>query len=358
MIVEDQPIDWGMGELLAYGTLLWEGTPIRLAGQDSRRGTFSHRHAVWMDQEKEQSYIPLQHLKEGQGSFTPINSPLSEMASLGFEYGYSVAMPEALTLWEAQFGDFCNGAQVIIDQYIATAENKWAQQSDLVLLLPHGYEGQGPEHSSARMERFLQLAANDNMIITYPSTPAQLFHLLRRQKKKPMQKPLIIFTPKALLRHPRCVSRTEDFSKGHFMTIIESEVPANRAKVVVFCTGKIYYDAMQEKEKRQCEEILFIRIEQLYPLNIEEIKEILNRYPKLEKAVWAQEEPANMGAASWIAIKKDAFCSLPFTIIARPESASPATGYHALHEQQSEELLQKMFSFTEGEQPIERTYRV
>jgi len=274
MVKEGKPIDWGMGETLAYATLLWEGIHVRLAGQDSRRGTFSHRHALWMDQEAERAYYPLKHLKRDQGRFDVINTPLSENAALGFEYGYALGFPEALVIWEAQFGDFVNGAQVVIDQFISVGEQKWGQHNGLVLLLPHGYEGQGPEHSSARIERFLSLCGNDNMCVVYPTSPVQLFHLLRRQLYKPMRKPLIVLTPKGLLRHPKCVSHIEDFTRGHFEEVLDDPNPPKHVKRVAFCSGRIFFDLVEEKR----EDLALVRIEQLYPLHERNVLNIIKKY--------------------------------------------------------------------------------
>ncbi len=278
-----KPIDWGMGEFLAYGTLLWEGVQVRIAGQDVCRGTFSHRHAVWMDQEEEKAYFPLSHLKAGQGRFEIVNSSLSEMAALGFEYGYSLACTDALVIWEAQFGDFANGAQVIIDQFIMSGEQKWGQRSRLVLLLPHGYEGQGPEHSSARMERFLTLSGHNNAILANPTTPAQLFHLLRRQVLLPIQKPLVVFTPKGLLRYPACVSDIHDLVHGSFQEVIDDPAAPKRIKRLILCSGRVYYDLLAEREKHKKGNLAIVRIEQLYPLNQAKLQEIIDKYTRIHR---------------------------------------------------------------------------
>lgn len=345
MVLENKPIDWGMGETLAYATLLWEKVSIRISGQDCCRGTFSHRHAIWVDQSEEKEYFPLTHLKEGQGHFEIYNSSLSELAVLGFEYGYSVAAPQALTIWEAQFGDFVNGAQVIIDQYIASGEQKWGQQVGLVLLLPHGYEGQGPEHSSARMERFLSLAGHDNMIIVNPTTPAQLFHLLRRQILKPMNKPLIVFTPKGLLRHPRCVSSLNDFSKGCFQDCLDDPQNPLEAKRMMICSGRIYYDLMEKREKEKRNDIILIRIEQLYPLNKELLKQLFQKYSAVTEYYWVQEEHKNMGA--WTFIRPNLEVIIPqgshLNYIGREISATPATGSHQQHKEEYELILNQVF---------------
>lgn len=345
-----KPIDWGMAELLAYGTLLWNGIHIRLAGQDTRRGTFSHRHATWMDQKKEQAYCPLQYINENQGCFDVYNSPVSEFACLGFEFGYSCGYPEALVIWEAQFGDFCNGAQIIIDQYIATTEHKWSQHVGLVLLLPHGYEGQGPEHSSARIERFLELAGNHNMRIVNPTTPAQLFHLLRRQVLNPAKKPLIVFTPKGLLRHPACISNLQDLTEGGFKEIIDDPAPPEKVQRVAFCSGRIYYDIIAEREKRskqksEDENLAVVRIEQLFPLNIEALASVILKYRGVKELLWVQEEPSNMGAWEYMfpILLSMVSKNVPITYVGRERSASPAVGSHALHKQQHIALMAALF---------------
>lgn len=343
----EKPLDWGMAELLAYGTLLWQGTHVRLSGQDCCRGTFSHRHAMWMDQVEERSYFPLSHLKSGQGRCDIINSPLSEMAVLGFEYGYSISYQDALVIWEAQFGDFSNGAQVIIDQFIASSEQKWGRKSGVVLLLPHGYEGQGPEHSSARIERFLSLCGDYNMLVVYPTTPAQLFHLLRRQVLKGIRKPLIVFTPKGLLRHPDCTSKLEELTRGSFMEIIDDPHPPKKVKKVYLCSGRIYYDLAAERAKLKVEDMALIRIEQLYPLNVKRLKEILDEYQGAEDYVWVQDEPANMGAWDYIRpLLRDILPEnkLP-KYIGRDRSAATAAGSYALHKKQHAAIMQGVFQF-------------
>ena len=341
-----KPLDWGMGETLAYASLLWEGKHVRVSGQDSSRGTFSHRHGLWVDQKNESYYIPLQHLKEGQGRFDLINSPLSEYAAVGFEFGYSLNYPNALVVWEAQFGDFANGAQVIIDQFISTAEQKWGQKSALTLLLPHGYEGQGPEHSSARIERFLTLAGNNNMYVVNPTTPAQLFHLLRRQVMRTFPKPLIVFTPKGLLRHPGCVSSLMDLAKGSFQEILDDPTVPKKAKKVVFCSGRIYYDLSAMRTKTKTDDIAFIRIEQLYPLHIEKIKALLKNYSNATEYFWVQEEPENMGA--WNFISSSLTQLLPsqskLIYVGRERSASPAAGSYALHKKENAAIMDTLFT--------------
>ena len=342
----EKKIDWGMGEILAFATLLWEGVPVRLSGQDSGRGTFSHRHALLVDQLVEKNYFPLSHLRSGQGRSDTINSPLSEFAVLGFEYGYSIACPEGLVMWEAQFGDFGNSAQVIIDQYIAASEVKWGQKSSLVLLLPHGYEGQGPEHSSARIERYLSLSANDNMYVCVPSTPAQYFHLLRRQVLSSLRKPLICMTPKSLLRNPLCVSDLSDFERGSFEEVLDDPKAPQDVKRLVFCTGKLFYELMQFREKEKVEGVAFIRIEQLYPLHKEKILTILKKYKNAQTFVWAQEEPANAGA--WMSIRYDLESLLSKNSVleyaGRIESAAPATGSYVLHKKELSSLLKAVMT--------------
>lgn len=339
MGIGEIPLNWGAAELLAYGTLLWEGHAVRLAGQDSARGTFSHRHALWMDQKTGSPHIPLKHLRPGQGPCEIVNSLLSEYAAMGFEYGYSLAKPNTLTIWEAQFGDFANGAQVIIDQYLVTAEQKWDQFSGLTLLLPHGYEGQGPEHSSGRIERFLALAGHDNLRIVQPTTPAQFFHLLRRQALTSLKRPLIIFTPKALLRHPACTSAIDALADGAFQPILDDPSPAKRTDTLVFCTGKIYYEIAEKKP----ETMTLVRIEQLYPIDRALLKELIDRYsPK--RCLWVQEEPRNMGAWFFMRpILRDLLDGIEPEFIGRERSASTAVGSFAKHKRQQQEILEQVF---------------
>lgn len=333
-------LDWAMGELLAYATLLNEGIPVRLSGQDSQRGTFSHRHSVLTIEDSEEKYTPLKHIADKQAAFQVYNSPLSEYGVLGFEYGYSLTSPNTLTIWEAQFGDFFNGAQIIIDQYLSSAEDKWRVMSDLVLFLPHGYEGQGPEHSSGRIERFLSLCAENNMQVVNCTTPANFFHLLRRQLKRPFRKPLVVFTPKSLLRHPACVSSPEELSAGGFREVIDDETTQPEAvKRVIFTSGKLYYDLIEERSKRGTNEAI-VRIEQLYPFPKEQVKSVLNRYPNAERHVWSQEEPANMGAWSFILRN---FKETDILLVARPESGSPATGSPRLHAMRQRKIVEKSF---------------
>lgn len=341
-----KPIDWGMGELLAYGTLLWQGIHVRLSGQDSCRGTFSHRHALWMDQVKERGYFPLSHLKDGQGRCDIINSPLSEFGALGFEFGYSLANTDALVIWEAQFGDFCNGAQVIIDQFISPAEQKWGLKFGLVMYLPHGYEGQGPEHSSGRIERFLQLCGNNNMQVVNPTTPAQLFHLLRRQVLRQIRKPLIVFTPKGLLRHPECVNRLDDFTSGNFQEILDDAFPLKNVKKLVFCSGRIYYDLSAARKKFNADDIAIIRIEQLYPLYLDRLQALIEKYTGFKECYWVQEEPSNMGAWDYLRPILSGMLAgkAELKYVGRPRSAATAVGSHALHIKEHEAILSAIFN--------------
>lgn len=341
MIVKTDKLDWGMGELLAYGTLLNEGIPVRLSGQDTQRGTFSHRHSVLTIENSEEKYVPLNNINDKQAPFEVYNSPLSEYGVLGFEYGYSLTSPYTLTIWEAQFGDFNNGAQIIIDQYISSAEEKWRVMNDLVMLLPHGYEGQGPEHSSARMERFLSLSADINMQISNPTTPANFFHILRRQLHRDFRKPLIVFTPKSLLRHSKCVSPLADFTQGGFKEIIDDEqVKPIDVDRLILCSGKVYYDLIEEREKQGLFSTAIIRLEQLYPLPAKQLKGVFEKYPNVNQYLWVQEEPANMGAWSFIQRNvKD----VNLLLVARPESGSPATGSPKLHAERQQKIREKAF---------------
>jgi 2-oxoglutarate dehydrogenase E1 component len=336
-----EPFDWGVGEHLAFATLLEQGVPIRFSGQDVRRGTFSHRHSVLSDAKDGKRYTPLAHLREGQGRFDIFDSPLSEAGVLGFDYGWSLDMPEALCIWEAQFGDFANAAQVVIDQFISSAEDKWNRISGMTLLLPHGFEGQGPEHSSARLERFLQLCAEDNMQVCYPTTPAQIFHLLRRQVLRSWRKPLVVLTPKSLLRHKAAVSTLEDLAKGAFRRIIW-DAKVTQARRVLLCTGKVYYDLLAGRDAKKRDDVAIVRIEQLYPLADAHLAEALQRHQGAE-LVWVQEEPFNMGAwyhvnARWPAALGKLRC------ISRTESASPATGSEKSHKYEQQLLVDQAFA--------------
>lgn len=346
MIEGKIPIDWAMGELLAFSTLLWEGAPVRLSGQDSQRGTFTQRHAVWTDQKSGKRYFPLSNMKPSQGLFTALNSPLSEFAVLGFEFGYSLAYPSALVVWEAQFGDFANGGQVIFDQYLASSEQKWLRFSGLVVLLPHGYEGQGAEHSSGRMERFLQLSAESNMQVVYPTTPAQYFHLLRRQINRKVRIPLIVFTPKGLLRHPECVSKLEDLSTSTFQEILDDPAKPANSKRLILCTGRIYYDLMEERKKRGLEsQVALVRIEQLYPLQNEKLNEIIEQYKNVKEYYWVQEEPRNMGAFEYMypILQNILPKSAILQYVGRNRSAVTATGSHTRHQKEYDQLMNMAF---------------
>ncbi len=342
------PIDWAFAESLAFGSLLMEGTPVRLSGQDVARGTFSQRHVVLHDYETTARYIPLEHLAPDQSKFCVHNSLLSEFAVLGFDYGYSLSYPQMLTLWEAQFGDFSNGAQVIIDQFISSAESKWQVPTDLVMLLPHGYEGMGPEHSSARLERFLQLCAQKNMIVGNFTTPAQYFHALRRQKHRDFRKPLVLMTPKSLLGRPEAVSREEDFLEGAcFQEVLpDPKVFSNTANVnrVIFCTGKVFYDLMAHRQEKGIENAAIIRIEQLYPFHREMVEAIAGQYANASHFVWCQEEPLNMGAWSYIWPRLDRAVGIKVRYAGRDAASSPAAGSKAMHYREQKALLEHAFT--------------
>ena len=339
-------IDWATGEALAFCSLLEEGHHVRLSGQDCERGTFSQRHSVLIDQEDESRYTPFNHLGGDQGHYEVINSLLSEEAVLGFEYGYSLAEPNALALWEAQFGDFANGAQVLFDQFISSGERKWLRMSGLVCLLPHGYEGQGPEHSSARLERFLQLCAEDNMFVCNFTTPAQYFHALRRQVYAPYRKPMIVMSPKGILRQP--ISVLSEFTDRQFEEIIDDQAITNPDTVrrVIFCSGKVYYDLLAERTKIEAHDVAIVRVEQLYPFHEQRAAAILERYPKAQTVVWAQEEPKNMGSWSFIAPRIAPILrgNQRLCYAGRNESASPAAGYSKVHEQERLAMLRAAYS--------------
>jgi 2-oxoglutarate dehydrogenase E1 component len=341
---DDTGIDWGMGEALAFGSLLMDGSPVRLSGQDSERGTFSHRHSVLYDNETRERYVPLLDLKEGQAQFCVHNSLLSEAAVLGFDYGYSLDYPQMLCIWEAQFGDFVNGAQVIIDQFITSSESKWGRLSGLVMLLPHGYEGQGPEHSSARLERFLQSCAENNIQVCNLTTPAQYFHVLRRQMKREFKKPLIIMAPKSLLRHKECVSKVENFTQNEFWSILDDEeVKRKTAKRIILCSGKVYYDLATYRTENKIKNTAIIRVEQFYPLNTDLLQRIAANYPQAEKLVWCQEEPKNMGGWTFIAPRlMEALEKMPL-YAGRDEAASPAVGSLAMHKHEQAALVKEAF---------------
>ncbi|MFN4122665.1 MAG: 2-oxoglutarate dehydrogenase E1 component [Flavobacteriales bacterium] len=341
MVEKTDQLDWGMAEQLAYGSLLIEGYNIRISGQDVERGTFSHRHAVIKIEDSEEEYVPLRNLDKNQGKFEIYNSPLSEYAVLGFDYGYSLARPDALVIWEAQFGDFNNGAQIIIDQFISAAEDKWRSMSGLVMYLPHGYEGQGAEHSSGRMERFLTLCAELNMYVANCTTPANLFHLIRRQLKDDIRKPLVLFTPKSLLRHPRCTSSLAELADGQFREIIDDgQAQAAKVRKVVFCCGKFYYDLEEEKNKAGADDIALVRIEQLYPFPKKQFDAVLKKYNKAKSIVWAQEEPENMGAWGYLL---RTLRHVPFEFVGRSASGSPATGSSKRHAIEQKALINQIF---------------
>jgi 2-oxoglutarate dehydrogenase E1 component len=345
------PLNWGMAELLAYGTLIKEGYPIRFTGQDVRRGTFSHRHAVVFNQNDGEAYLPLANMYDDQPRFDIYDSVLSEEAVLAFEYGYATTTPKGLIIWEAQFGDFANGAQVVIDQFIASGEHKWGRLCGLIMMLPHGFEGQGPEHSSARLERFLQLCAEHNMQICNPTTPAQIFHLLRRQAIRPMRRPLVIMSPKWILRHKLATSSLEDLGNGHFQNVIEdNSVDGQSVRRLIFCSGKVYYHLLEERDSRSIKDIALIRLEQLYPFPDKELDEILSRYPGLESAVWCQEEPMNQGA--WYssqhhirnAVKRHD-SKLDLIYAGRNGSAAPASGYMSVHLDEQKKFIDEALTF-------------
>ncbi|MFT4752687.1 MAG: 2-oxoglutarate dehydrogenase E1 component [Salibacteraceae bacterium] len=340
-MVEDDKLDWAMGELLAYASLLASDKQhnVRLSGQDVERGTFSHRHSVVTEEDSENKYIPLNNIQKKQGEFTVYNSFLSEYAVLGFDYGYAMASPNTLTLWEAQFGDFANGAQIIFDQFLSAAEDKWKTMNGLVILLPHGYEGQGAEHSSGRMERFLQLTAEGNFAVANVTSPANYFHLLRRQMVREFRKPLVVFTPKSLLRHPLCVSPKEDFVTGGFQDVIADTINPKKVKRVVFVNGKLYYELLQKRQELGREDVALVRIEQLYPLNFKKIDAILEGYKGAE-LVWAQEEPENMGA--WSFILRKMYTYQP-RVIARKPSGSPASGSSQVAAERQKRIIDQVF---------------
>jgi 2-oxoglutarate dehydrogenase E1 component len=350
-------VDWGMGEHMAFASLVASGYPIRLSGEDSGRGTFTHRHAVIHDQNREKwdigTYVPLENVAEGQANFTVIDSILSEEAVLGFEYGYAAAEPNTLTIWEAQFGDFVNGAQVVIDQFIASGEVKWGRANGLVLMLPHGYEGQGPEHSSARPERFMQLCADMNMQVVQPTTASQIFHLLRRQMIRQFRKPLIIMTPKSLLRNKDATSPVSEFTKGEFKTVIgelDESIDPKKVTRVVACSGKVYYDLVKAREAKKQNDVALIRVEQLYPFPHKAFGAEMKKYPKATEIVWCQDEPQNQGA--WFFIQHNIHENMTegqkLGYSGRPASASPACGYSHLHQDQQKSLVEGAFAKLKG----------
>jgi 2-oxoglutarate dehydrogenase E1 component len=349
-MVENKTFDWAMGELMAYGTLLSEGLRVRVSGQDVERGTFSHRHAVVKVEDSEEEYIPLSQIKSGDANakFDIFNSHLSEYGVLGFEYGYALANPQSLTIWEAQFGDFVNGAQIIIDQFLVSAETKWQRSNGLVMLLPHGYEGQGPEHSSARIERFMEACAEYNIQVANITTPANYFHLLRRQLKRSFRKPLVVFTPKSLLRHPLCVSKLEEFTQGKFKEVIDDTyVKAQDVRRVLFCTGKIYYDLLEKQQTDKRKDVAIVRVEQVYPTPFAQLQTIKDKYIKAKELVWVQEEPENMGVWPYFC-RKFRNSDIKLDVISRKESSSTATGYAKQHVSQQLYIIGKAFEDNAG----------
>jgi 2-oxoglutarate dehydrogenase E1 component len=362
MVAGELALDWGCAENLAYASLLQEGYPVRLTGQDSGRGTFFHRHAVLHDQQTGRRYVPLQHIATNQPTFNVTDSVLSEEAVMGFEYGFSTTEPHCLTIWEGQFGDFCNGAQVIIDQFISSGEAKWGRLSGLTLFLPHGYEGQGPEHSSARLERFLQLCAEYNMQVCVPSTPAQMFHMLRRQMLRPLRKPLIIMTPKSLLRHPLSVSRLEELATGGFRTLIDDIDDLDAAAVtrIVLCSGKVYFDLLKARREAKLSKVAIVRLEQLYPFPAEEYESIVRKYENAREIIWCQEEPQNQGG--WYQIRHRLQAPLgpkdELLYAGRAGAAAPATGIAGLHEQQQKNLVTAALQGVPPEETSRQTMRI
>lgn len=341
MVFENDALDWGMAETLAYGSLLEEGFDVRISGQDVERGTFSHRHAILRDEVSEERINLLNTNPKNKGNMTIYNSSLSEYAVLGFDYGYAMANPNTLTIWEAQFGDFSNGAQIIFDQYLSAAEDKWKMQNGIVVLLPHGYEGQGSEHSSARIERYLQLCAEDNMTVVNCTTPANFYHLLRRQMKRTYRKPLIVFTPKSLLRHPKAVNSLTDFATGEFQEVIDDTINPKKVKKLVFCMGKFYYDLLAERTTLEREDVALVRIEQLFPLHIEKLQQAIDRYPNVTDYVWAQEEPRNMGAWSYLL---ERFDLVKLQVASRKYYAVPAAGSNTRFKKRHQRVIDAVFN--------------
>jgi 2-oxoglutarate dehydrogenase E1 component len=341
MVFETNTLDWGMAENLAYGSLLEEGFNVRISGQDVERGTFSHRHAILRDEISEERINLLNNNPNNSGKMTIYNSLLSEYGVLGFDYGYAMANPNTLTIWEAQFGDFSNGAQIMFDQYISAAEDKWKMQNGIVVLLPHGYEGQGSEHSSARIERYLQLCAEDNMTVANCTTPANFYHLLRRQMKRNYRKPLIVFTPKSLLRHPKAVNSIEDLATGEFHEVIDDTLNPSKVTKLVFCMGKFYYDLLAEREVLEREDIALVRIEQLFPLHLEKIQQVIDRYPAVKEYIWAQEEPRNMGAWSFMLERLEL---VKLNVRSRKYYAVPAAGSSTRFKKRHKAVIDSVFS--------------
>jgi 2-oxoglutarate dehydrogenase E1 component len=346
---KESGIDWACAESLAFATLLTEGFPIRLSGQDVARGTFAQRHSVWADIHTGKFHVPLNHLEPDQARFDVFNSHLSEYGVLGFEYGYSVTRPETLTLWEAQFGDFSNNAQAVIDLFIAAGESKWGRLSGLVLLLPHGYEGLGPEHSSARMERFLQLCAEDNLQVCNATTPAQYFHLLRRQMKRKVRKPLVIFTPKSLLRHPLAVSDLPDMASGRFQEVLDDTLKPKPLKRIVLCSGKIYYELLQRRERLKKTDTALLRVEQFYPFPEAVFENVAAKYRHVKEWIWVQEEPRNMGGWAFMRDRLDGRLPRPLRYVGRPDSASPAPGFPKIYRRQQDAVVDEAVAPHSGE---------
>jgi 2-oxoglutarate dehydrogenase E1 component len=359
-----------MAELLAYGSLMFEGTPIRITGQDVVRGTFTHRHAAYYDVKTGDRYTPFQQIRPDEVEFCVYDSLLSEYAVLGYEYGNSSSDPTFLTIWEAQFGDFANGAQIIIDQFIASAEQKWQRMSGLVMLLPHGYEGQGPEHSSARLERFLQLCAQENIQVVNVTTPAQIFHVLRRQVKRDFRKPLVVMSPKSLLRHPKVISKLKELYDGQFHEVLpDSAAPVNSVETLVLCSGKVYYDIMAEKEARGGDHsVAVVRVEQIYPFPEHKLAPLLASYPGLKRILWTQEEPKNMGAWSFVfprllelsaTLKRSAdeprHQRIEVLYNGRSERASPATGSEKVHIKEQKAIVEGCFKFSPSHSAVAKS---
>ena len=344
MMEDSETLDWGMAETLAYGSLLDEGHSVRISGQDVERGTFSHRHAVVKVEDSEEEYVPLKNVSEKQGRFDIYNSLLSEYGVLGFEYGYAMAMPNALTIWEAQFGDFNNGAQIIIDQFLSAAEDKWRSKSGLVMLLPHGYEGQGSEHSSARLERYLTLCGDNNMQVANCTTPANFFHILRRQLKREFRTPLVVMTPKSLLRHPEAISKLAELATGSFKETIAEDVEAKKVKTVVCCSGKLFYELRKARDEKELDDLTIVRVEQLYPFPQKQLTDLLGSYDNLENLVWSQEEPENMGA--WRFIKTNTDQMTDWKVVSRLASASPASGSSKVFEKRQAKIIEETLSYS------------
>ena len=363
MLAGEMPLDWGCAETLAYASLLEDGYAVRLSGQDVGRGTFFHRHAVLHEQKTGATHVPLQHILERQPRFQVIDSVLSEVAVMGFEYGYATTVPDVLVIWEAQFGDFANGAQVVIDQFIASGESKWGRVAGLTLFLPHGYEGQGPEHSSARLERFLQLCAELNIQVCVPSTPAQMFHMLRRQMLRSFRKPLVVMTPKSLLRHELSVSSLEELASGHFENVIDDSEALDVAHVrrIVFSSGKVYFDLLKKRREAGMRDVALVRIEQLYPFPTEEYEAVLRRFPNAHEVVWCQEEPQNQGA--WYQIRHQldrplALARRELLYAGRAPAAAPATGIAKIHDAEQAALIDAALRSSTREESARETTRL